>query len=235
MPAEPRAFWGPPPERETVSAAAYRRLREAILGGRIPMGARINELELASAWKISRTPIRDALRRLEAEGLVEAASGRGMIVPALSRSEVEELYEVRQALEGMAARRAAERATPAFLTKLNTLIKAYGAAVKQGDMGRLAVVDDELHTAIMQVAQNRRLQQAIQGVRTQLHRFHAVSLRLKGRAAKSFREKARLVAAIRGMNPARAEVAMQEHLASLRADIVDNLAELQTAERAAIS
>lgn len=232
---EQQAVWGPPPERESIGAAVYRRLREAILSGRIPMGARINELELASVWKISRTPIRDALRRLEAEGLVQAASGRGMIVPVLTRSEVEELYEVRQALEGVAARRAAERATPEFLTKLNTLIKAYGTAVKQEDMRRLLVVDDDLHTAIVQMAQNRRLQQAIHGVRMQLHRVHVGSFRLKGRAATSFREKARLVAAIRSMNPARAEAAMQEHLASLRADLVENFAELETAERVAMS
>lgn len=231
---EQSAIWGPPPERETISAAAYRRLREAILSSRIPAGARINELELASAWKISRTPIRDALRRLEAEGLVQAASGRGMIVPVLSRSEVEELYDVREALEGMAARRAAERATPAFLTRLNTLIKAYGAAVKQGDMDRLMGVDDELHTAVVQMGQNRRLMQGYQGVRMQLYRFHAGSFRLRGRAAKSFREKARLVAAIRSRDAARAEAAMREHLAGLRVDIMENFAELEPVERFAI-
>src|SRR3990172_10428419 len=117
------ALLGPPPVRETISSAVYRQLREAILSGRIPMGTRINELELALDWRISRTPIRDALRRLEAEGLVEGAPGRGMIVPVLSRVDVDELYALREGLEGMAARLAAERATPQFLVHLNTLLK----------------------------------------------------------------------------------------------------------------
>src|SRR5512145_2874593 len=98
------AVMGPPPVRETVAAAAYRQLREAILAGRIPMGDRINEAELAAEWGISRTPIRDALRRLEAEGLVQASPGRGMVVPVLTRADVEELYALRESLDGMAAR-----------------------------------------------------------------------------------------------------------------------------------
>jgi DNA-binding transcriptional regulator YhcF (GntR family) len=106
---------GPPPARETISTAVYRQLREAILTARLPMGTRINEVELASDWRISRTPIRDALRRLEAEGLVQSAPGRGMIVPVLARADVDELYTMREGLEGMAARLAAERATPQFL------------------------------------------------------------------------------------------------------------------------
>lgn len=219
--------WGPPPARETVSAAVYRRLRDAILAGRIRVGVKINELELASAWKISRTPIRDALRRLEAEGLVQALPGRGMIVPTLSRAEVQESYEVREVLEGLAARRAAQLATATFLGRLNALIKGYGAAVKQADMEQLLAVDDEFHAAIIQMAQSRKLEQAINSVRVQLHRFHARSFYLKGRAAKSFREKARLVAAIRSRDPVKAEASMREHLASLRADITESLEELE--------
>ncbi len=223
-------MWGPPPERETIGAAVYRRLREALLGAQMPMGARINEVELAAAWNISRTPIRDALRRLEAEGLVEAAPGRGMRVPILTRSDVEELYGVREALEGMAARRAAERASVQFLAQLNTLIKGYGPALKQDHFEQLVAADAALRDAIAQMAQNNRLEQAIHTARLRVHQVHVRSFRLKGRAGKTFREMAKLVAAMRAGNASRAEAGMREHLASLRQDIAANFDELSGLE-----
>lgn len=205
--------------REPVSAAAYRLIREAILQGQIPMGARINELELASAWDISRTPIRDALRRLEAEGLVQALPGKGMVVPKLSRGEIDQLYEIREVLEGLAARRAAERATSEFHARLNTLIKAYGSALKQGDLDRLIAVDIDFHAGIADMAGNSRLQRAIDIIRAQVHQIRLRSVRVKGRPAKSFREIAKLTAAVRARAGVRAETAMREHIASLRADL----------------
>ena len=217
---------GPPPQRETIGDAVYRRLREAVLVGKIPMGTRINELELAAAWKISRTPIRDALRRLGAEGLLQADPGRGMVVPTLRRSDLEELYALREALEGMAARRAAERATPAFLVQLNTLIKSYGSALKQDALAQVIAADEALHDAVAQMAQNRRLEDAIYLARLRVRQFHAKSFRLRGRAGKTFREMAKLVAAIRARDAARAEASMREHLGSLGGDVAASFDEL---------
>lgn len=211
--------FGPPPVRETIGEAVYRRLREAILGGRIPMGARINELELAASWKISRTPIRDALRRLGAEGLLQADPGRGMVVPVLRQADLEELYEMLEALEGMAARRSAERSTSGFQTQLNTLIKAYGSALKQEAFAQVLATDEALHDAVAQMAQNRRLEEAVRLARLRVRLFQARSFGLRGRAGKTFREMAKLVAAIRARDAARAETSMREHLASLGGEI----------------
>lgn len=220
---------GPPPVRETVGAAVYRRLRDAVLAGRIPMGARINEAELAATWKISRTPIRDALRRLEAEGLVAASPGRGMVVPVLTPADVDGLYAVREALEGMAARRAAERATPQFLAQLNGLIKSYGTAVKQESLEQLVATDGALRDAITRMAQSGHLEQAIAAARLRVHHIHARSFRLRGRPGKTFREMAKIVAAIRTKNPPRAEAAMREHLAGLRGDVAAGIDDLLAA------
>ncbi len=208
-----------PPVRETVSASAYRHLREAVLQGQIPMGARINELELATAWRVSRTPIRDAMRRLEAEGLVETVPGRGVRVPRLSLADIDELYEVREVLEGRAARRAAERATVEFHSRSNVLIRAFGAALKQGDLDRMFAIDGELHADIAAMSGNSRLQRAIDTARAQVHQIRLRSFHVKGRAAKSLREMAKLTASLRARDGTRAEAAMREHIASLRADL----------------
>jgi DNA-binding GntR family transcriptional regulator len=215
----PEVIFGAPPERQTVGTAAYTQLREAILRGKIAMGTRINELELAGAWNVSRTPIRDALRRLEAEGLVRAIPGRGVVVPALSPVEADELYELREVLETRAARRAAERVTPEFHARLNGLIKAFGTALKQGDIQQLTDIDHDLHAGIAAISGNTRLGQAIEAVRAQIYQVRVWSMEAKGRAQKSFREMAKLIAAIRARNGPRAEAAMREHIASLRTDL----------------
>ncbi len=217
------ALWGRPPVRETVSEAAYRRLREAILNGQISMGSRINELELAGAWNVSRTPIRDALRRLEAEGLVQAVPGRGVVVPGLSPADVDELYELREVLEGRAARRAAERSTAEFHARLNTLIKAFGSALKQGDFDQMVAIDADLHADIAAMSGNGRLERAIETIRAQVQQVRFRSIRMNGRAAKSFREMAKLTAAMRARNGVRAEASMREHITSLRTDLGETL------------
>lgn len=221
---------GPPPVRDTVGAAVYRRLREHLLSGRLAAGTRINEAELAADWRISRTPIRDALRRLEAEGLVAASPGRGMVVPVLTVADVDDLYAVREALEGMATRRAAERATPQFLAQLNGLIKSFGTAVKQENFEQLVATDSALHEAIARMAQNSHLEQAITAARMRVHSLHVRSFQLKGRPGKTFREMAKIVAAIRTKNPLRAEAAMREHLAALRADLAGGMDDLPAAD-----
>jgi DNA-binding GntR family transcriptional regulator len=211
--------FGTPPARETVGTAAYRLLRDGILRGHIPMGTRINELELAGAWKVSRTPIRDALRRLEAEGLVHAVPGRGVMVPRISLGDADELYELREVLEARAARRAAERAPSDLHGRLSALIKAFGTALKQNDVERLNAVDADLHAAISAASGNARLERTIEMVRAQVLQVRLRTMRHRGRPAKSFREMAKLTAAIHSRNGARAEAAMRDHLSSLRADL----------------
>jgi DNA-binding GntR family transcriptional regulator len=214
-----RAIWSQAPVRETVGSAAYRLLREAILTGQISMGTRINELELATAWNVSRTPIRDALRRLEAEGLVQAVPGRGVMVPVLSLGDVDELYELREVLEARAARRAASSAGPELQARLNDLIRAFGASLKGADVDRMIAIDGDIHAAVAAASGSARLAQAVEAVRAQVQPIKQRSFHVRGRAAKSLREMAKLVAAIRARDGVRAEAAMREHLASLRADL----------------
>jgi DNA-binding GntR family transcriptional regulator len=214
-----RAIWSQAPVRETVGAAAHRLLREAIMRGQIAMGARINELELAAAWNVSRTPIRDALRRLEAEGLVQSVPGRGVIVPVLSLADADELYELREILEARAARRAAERGGPEFHARLNDLIRTFGAALKQADPETMIAIDGDIHSAVAVMSGSARLAAAIAMTRAQVHPIKRRAFHVRGRAAKSLREMAKLVAAIRAHDPARAEASMRDHLTSLRADL----------------
>src|SRR5690242_16250003 len=100
------------------SAVAADLIRQAILDGELPAGARLKEDELAERLDVSRTPVREALRRLEAEGLVVHEPKRGAAVRAYSAGELDDMYRLRALLEGYAARRAAERMTPEVLEQL---------------------------------------------------------------------------------------------------------------------
>lgn len=215
----PTPLWSQAPVRETVAAAAYRLLRAAILQGQIAAGQRINELELAASWNVSRTPIRDALRRLEAEGLVHAVPGRGVMVPVLALADADELYELREILEARAAKRAAEQGGGDLRLRLNDLLRAFGAALKQNDVARMNQVDVAIHSAVAEASGSGRLQRAIETVAGQVHPIRQFSYRVRGRGAKSLREMAKMVAAIRAGDPVRAETAMREHIASVRADL----------------
>lgn len=207
---------GPIPPRETAAETVYRRLREAILSGRLPEGAVVRESAVAAAWGVSRTPVRDALRRLLAEGLVEGRRGRGVVVAALTPQTAAGLLDLWEAIGGMAARRAAERATPEVRAQLSTLIKTVSVAARGGDAAFFVAAEEAIHTAVGSAAGNPVLAQAVEQVRGRLRPLLARLLQNRGRTTRSFRELARLTAAIRSRDPDRAEAALREHVASLR-------------------
>jgi DNA-binding GntR family transcriptional regulator len=198
----------------------YRHLRQQIAEGKIPPGSRLQEVDLAAAWKVSRTPVRDALRRLEVEGLVRPAGPRGFDIPTRTRADLENLFDLQEALECLAVRRAAERATGPAVARLNELIKAHGAALQRRDLDGVLAAHEELHRAIAAAAGNAFLAAAVDLVRTHLQPARTRTLRTRDRATQSFREMAKVTAAIRARDPARAEAAMREHLASVRADVL---------------
>jgi DNA-binding GntR family transcriptional regulator len=208
------------PPREPLSAFIYRHLRQQIASGKIPPGIRLHEGDLAAAWKVSRTPVREALRRLEIEGLLRAAGARGFEVPTRTRADLEDLLDLQEALETLAARRAAEKVTGPTVARLNDLIKAHGTALQRRDLDSVLSAHEELHRTIAAASGNALLAQAVDLVRTHLQPVQVRALRSRERATRSFREMAKVTAAIRARDSARAEAAMREHLAGMRADVL---------------
>jgi len=133
----------------------YHQLREAIVDGTLPASAPLTELALAAQYNVSRTPVREALRRLEQDGLVERGA-RGMQVRGRSPEEILEIYEVRITLEAAAARAAAERRTDLDLLKLEQVHAAMLAA-STDDPERLATTNRKFHEAIWAMSHNATL------------------------------------------------------------------------------
>jgi DNA-binding GntR family transcriptional regulator len=143
-----------------LSEEVYDVLRSAIVGGDLLPGSRIVEADVARQMAISRSPVREAVRKLEQEGLVEYVPRRGTIVVGLSREDVADAYQLRAHLEAYGARLAATRASDASLTQLLDLIERMRECAAAQDLDGLVAVDVEFHQQMCRASGSRRLLRA---------------------------------------------------------------------------
>ncbi len=191
--------------------SVYEDLRAAIIAGEYRPGERLIEAELAVKLDASRTPIREALQRLNAVGLV-LSRRRGWIVHAFSPTEIQQIYEVRMAVEGYACRLAALRATSPDVHRLRALVDAYGAAVEANDLVACNATNEQLHDHINATAGNPKLTSSIVDARE--HYFTARLARLfhADELAESHRGHMEILAAIERGDADAAEAASRSHL-----------------------
>lgn len=195
---------------------AYQSLRSDIMEGMLAPGSVIAEVEQSERLGVSRTPVREAISRLLAEGLAEPAPGRGVIVAPISLANVYSLFELRTALDSTAAALAARRGNPETFSQL---AKAFEAASLDlhGGTAKLAeyyALVDELDSAIDRAADNRYLHQAQTSLRTQLTRIRKLSKANPIRLAQAAEEHAQIARCIASGDPQLAEAATRLHLAN---------------------
>jgi DNA-binding GntR family transcriptional regulator len=199
-------------EASSLASAAYEHLTEALLSGELSPGDRLVQDVLALRLGISRTPVREALQRMEHEGTIRAASGRGYVVPELTRADIGHLYEVREAVEGQAARLVAARAA-ASVDDIEGALQRLSAAA--GHSGRDAFHANRLaHRAILESAGNPILLEMFDDLWGR-----SVTLRAWGdyyasvdAAIDLVTEHADVLAALRGGDPDRAGAVMVAHV-----------------------
>jgi DNA-binding GntR family transcriptional regulator len=194
---------------------AYRRLMADIRAGTIRPGDRLLEVELAQRLGISRTPVREAIRLLEADGLVIHLPRQGATMRSLDAGEVTELYEMRGVLEGTAARLAARSASGVEVDDL-TAINAEMAATP-GDPGRLRDLNRQFHAALLAAARNRFLARAVEGMQKTLLILGPTTLTEPPRARAAVAEHAAVLDALRRRDESGAEAAMRQHVAAAHA------------------
>ncbi len=195
---------------ELRGEGAYRALCAALQSGRYRPGDRLREAEIAAELGISRTPVREALGRLVARGLAAAAGGRGLVVATLDRSQILELYAMREILEGAAARMAAQRAAEPELEALQAMLDAFVAA--RTDPLRMAAVNRDFHAAIVEAAGNRYLQQALGELQDAIALLRVTTFTAPKRPETARREHAVIVEAIARRDPEAAEQAARLHI-----------------------
>ncbi len=188
----------------------FESLREAISDGRIAVGERVREEEIARELGVSRTPVREALQRLHQRGLLVFGNGRGLVVAELSQHQVLQLYAMREILEGSAARFAAQHATAADVAILYRLQKELAEA--KPDALLLVTLNRRFHQAIYEAAHNQYLMQTLNMLHDSLALLHNATFRVPSRRSESDEEHYRIVAAIEKHDPKAAEEAAREHI-----------------------
>jgi DNA-binding GntR family transcriptional regulator len=204
------------PRQRSHAETVYEALKKDILSGSLPPGSILREEELARRHQVSRTPVREALNRLETEGLAARHAGAGLLVSELGPDEIIDLYVLREALEGLAASLAASRRTEIDLARLQMLNDLAQQAVRDADLTRASRVNAEFHFVIWRIAGNRPLLRAISGVHESVQRFPQNTLAYPGRLEESVGEHARLLDAIRERDHERAEQIAVEHVRRVR-------------------
>lgn len=194
-----------PTSRGARTLGVYEQLRRAIVEGAIRPNERLIEIELAEQLDVSRTPIRESLQRLAADGLIESRPRGGWVVREHSPDEIREIFEVRAALEGFAAGLAAKRATDEMLRRVVAIHEQYIATIDNVPRGHLVEHNDEFHDAVIAAAANSRLAAQIASNRQYyfVHRIAGFLSDEEVRSSISGHEK--LVDALLAREPDRAE------------------------------
>ncbi len=200
----------------TASAAAADLIREAIIEGRVVPGQRLKEEELAHELGISRTPIREALHLLQAEGLVEASPNRGATVRVHEVADLEDMYELRALLEGQAARRAAGKITPAHLDELRESCDRFELLLEGGDLMAVVKENAYFHETILAAAGSERLTGMVHQVVAMPLVYKSYIWYSSAQVAASHHCHRQLVHALERRDAQRAELIMREHVYEAR-------------------
>lgn len=198
--------------RTTLTLEAYRTLRRAILNRQYPPGTKLVLRELAEALGLSPTPIKEALAALSREGLVQAIPHRGYQVPALSPEDIREIYEIREVLEGLAARLAAMKGTFQLADHLIDLFRKQREAATVGDLEAYGDLDLAFHRTLWEVSENHRLLRIAENLNGQLRLLISTSAAVPGRLPLALEEHEVVLKWIVDHNPEKAETAMRLHV-----------------------
>jgi len=209
------------PLREVV----FETLREAIINGTLRPGERLMEVQLAEDMGVSRTPVREAIRKLELEGFVIMVPRKGAYVAGISTKDIADVFEVRAALESLAAGLAAERITEEELKELNKFLMQVTVNAEIGDLEKVVQSDTEFHDLIYRASRNNRLVQIINKLREQIQRFRITSLSYPGRIKQTLEEHKKLVEAISDRDIVRARSLAQEHIENAENSMLEALRE----------
>ncbi|MYZ46251.1 GntR family transcriptional regulator [Propylenella binzhouense] len=202
------------------------RLEGAIISGELPPGERFSEQGLAKIMGVSRNPLREAIRRLEGRKLIERIPNIGVRVAALSPRDLYDLLVVREALEGMACRLAAERMEDAEVEALEVMLARHRSqeGIRKGRGYYQEAKDFDFHFRIIRASRNERLVAMLCGDLYDLLRVYRYkSSTMKGRAGQALEEHERIVAALKARDPAAAEASMREHLRNARCHLFKHM------------
>jgi DNA-binding GntR family transcriptional regulator len=207
-------LWAKRDPAHSASDSVHRTLREGIITGVLAPGMRLGEEDLARHLQVSRTPVREAVLRLEAERLAERAARRGLVVAAVSHQEILELYVVRAAVDGLAARLAAEGASASDITALKWINARMRDASRDRAWSDMAQLNLDFHETLGRAGHNDVLLDLLHGIHDRVRRFPGTTFSEGSRSSEALTEHDGIIEAVESRDPATAEHLATAHMRS---------------------
>ena len=203
----------------------FNTLRQAILKGELAPGERLMEIQLAEKLGVSRTPIREAIRKLELEGLVLMIPRKGAEVAKISEKSLKDVLEVRRSLEELAIELACQRMTDSDLMEMERAGKAFKDAVDHGNAMEIAETDEAYHDVIYNCTRNMRLVQILNNLREQMYRFRLEYIKDEDKRQILLIEHEKILRALRNRHVAEAKAAVRVHIDNQEITVLKNIKE----------
>ena len=197
---------------KTLRELTLEKMRGAIFSGHFKPGERLVERQLCEQLDVSRSVVREVLRHLETEGLVESVPHQGPVVATLNADRAAQIYEIRALLEGQAARLCAEKASDAAIAHLARLNEHTQAAFREGDFAEVLMRTTAFYEAMFAAAGLSMAWDIVQSLNARINRLRAMTISSAGRSAEASIEMARIVHALQQRNPQAAQDASQAHV-----------------------
>lgn len=199
-------------QKKTLHEEIANNLREMIMSGELREGDKIKENEFCELMDISKTPLREALRVLSAEGLIRLIPNRGSYVTTPTFKEIKEMFDVMSVLEGVCARTAAEKMSNIDYEKLKKIHLQLEENFRLKDQKRYIRINNKYHSFVQELAGNKTLNQIVNGLRQKILLYRYKSLNLSGRFEQSIQEHRDLLEAFRKRDAEKAELLMKSHM-----------------------
>lgn len=203
----------------------FKTLRQAILKGELAPGERLMEIQLADRLGVSRTPIREAIRKLELEGLVLMIPRKGAEVAKISEQNLRDVLEVRRSLEELAISLSCERITEEEMRELEEIQTQFATAVKEGDAMKIAQADENYHELIYNSTRNQKLVQILNNLREQMYRYRLEYIKDEDKRQILLIEHDHILKALSLRHVDEARRAIREHIDNQEITILKNLKE----------
>jgi DNA-binding GntR family transcriptional regulator len=197
---------------QSLHGKIFEKLESSILNGKYKYGDLLNEIKLAEEMGVSRTPVREALRQLELEGLVAYTPNKGVVVRGLSKEDIKDIYQIRLMIEGMTARRAAENITEEELAVLKEYIELEEFYTGRDDVNQLSRLDSCFHETIYKACGSRLLTKTLKVFHHYVKSVRDISLSRPERAKETYLEHKAIYEAIKDRDRELAEILMEQHV-----------------------
>ncbi|NLG85889.1 MAG: GntR family transcriptional regulator [Firmicutes bacterium] len=203
-----------------LRSSIFFQLRDDILKGRFEPGESLVELKLAAQYGVSRTPVREALRQLELEGLVKYLPNRGVVVEGITTEDVEDIFVIREHLETLVATWAAKHVKPEEIKKMKEILDLQEFYTAKGDVEQVTSLDTEFHRLLLEASRSKSLRYALGSMLDYVEQARFRSLRVPGRIHDSVGEHRAILEAVADGNAELAGERMGEHMRRARENVL---------------